>query len=109
MALRQIIGGGFQDLSGHSIGLGYMTFRLSSDAVVSGVQISSGILTRASLDAGGNISGTVMLWPNDQMIPSNTVYIVKVYTENGELCWQSQQTIPSGTGSFDIGSWVPVF
>lgn len=109
MALRQIIGGGFQDLSGNPIGLGYMTLRLSSDAVVSGIQISSGIITRASLDASGNISGTVLFWPNDQMVPSNTVYIVKVYNANGELCWQSQQTIPSGTGSFDIGSWVPVF
>jgi hypothetical protein len=108
MALRQIVGGQFQDFAGNPLASGYITFRLSTDGSVSGTQVSAGILTKATLDSNGSISGVVYLWPNDQLTPTNTVYVIKAYTMHGGLCWQSENVIPSGVGSFDIGTWIPI-
>jgi hypothetical protein len=109
MAIRQITGGNFQDAMGNPLNAGYVTFRLSTDGSASGTQVSAGIVTKAVLDSSGNISGNVYLWPNDQLVPATTVYIVKVFTASGELCWGSENVIPSGIGSFDIGTWIPLY
>jgi hypothetical protein len=112
MAIRQIIGGKFQDCSGSPLAAGYITFRLNTDAstaVSSGIQISAGILTKATLDSNGSISGTIYLWPNDQLFPTNTVYIIRAYTNSGELGWKSENVIPSGVGLFDLGQLVPLY
>lgn len=109
MAVRQIVGGAFQDAAGNPLNGGSVTFRLSTDAVASGTQVSAPILTSAVLDANGNISGTVNIWPNDQLNPTTTVYRIKVYTVTGLLAWQSENTIPSGAGTFDIGTLTPLF
>jgi hypothetical protein len=107
MAQRQIIGGGFQDALGNKLASGYITLRLNTDAVTgTGAQLAAGRLVRVSLDINGDISGTVLLWPNDQMTPTDTVYIVRVYSVKGQLAWSSEQVIPSGVGSYDITAWV---
>lgn len=106
MAKRQIIGGAFQDAAGNALALGNMTLRLNQDAFVSGTQISAGFVINIPLDSNGNISGTVSVWPNDQLTPA-TVYLVIVYNAAGEIAWSNQQVIPSGVGSFDIGTWIP--
>ena len=110
MAVRQIIGGQFQDRAGNPLNAGYITFQLSTDGSASSpnLQVSAGLIVRATLDSTGSISGTVNLWPNDQLTPT-TVYLVKVYTIAGESCWESENVIPSGVGSFDIGSWTPIY
>lgn len=109
MAQRQVIGGNFQDALGNPLNGGKITFRLTTDAVASGNQVVQGVLVSALLDSSGSISGTVLLWPNDQLSPSGTVYRIKVYTTAGEQAWESENAIPSGVGSFDIGTLVPLF
>lgn len=110
MAIRQITGGNFQAPDGNPLDAGYLTFQLSTDgsATSPNLQVSAGIVTRATLDSTGSISGTVYLWPNDQLLPT-TVYIVKAYTASGELCWKSENVIPSGVGSYDLGLWIPLY
>jgi hypothetical protein len=107
-----LTGGNFQDLSGNPLANGYLTFRLNTDAAILGnssnVQVSAGVITRVTLDSNGNVSGVVPVWPNDILTPSNTVYIVKAYSAAGELCWSSENVIPSG-GTFDIGTWIPSY
>ena len=109
MSVRQIVGGQFQSLAGNPLVAGYITFHLNIDASTGSQQVLAGIITKATLDSNGSISGTVYLWPNDQLTPTNTVYIVKVYTNAGELSWSSENVVPSGDGSFDIGLWVPLY
>ncbi|PWT75538.1 MAG: hypothetical protein C5B59_08650 [Bacteroidetes bacterium] len=108
MAIRQITGGAFQDASGKALAGGSITFRLSTDAVASDSQVSAPVLTKATLDSNGNISGTVNIWPNPQLTPA-TVYKISVYNAQGLLAWYSENSIPSGVGSFDIGTLTPLF
>lgn len=109
MAKRQIVGGNFQDSSGNPLNGGSVTFRLSTDAVATSTQIAASILTSAVLDANGNISGTVFIWPNDQLNPATTVYRITAYSAKGQQVWQSENVIPSGVGSFDIGTLIPLY
>lgn len=107
MAIRQITGGAFQDPMGNPLAAGSITLQLNTDAVTgTNAQLAAGRLVSATLGNSGSISGTVNVWPNDQLTPTTTVYIVRVYTSTGQLAWQSEQTIPSGVGSFDIGTWT---
>jgi hypothetical protein len=106
---RQITGGQFQDALGNPLAYGSVTFRLTSDANVSDSNIMAGILTTAMLGSNGSISGTVYLWPTDQLTPALTVYRIKAYTATGELAWQSENAIPSGAGAFDLGTLVPSY
>ena len=108
MAIRQIVGGNFQDSLGNPLNAGYVTFRLTTDGMASGTQVLAGIITKATLDSAGNISGTVSLWPNDQLLPTTTRYIIQAYTNAGELGWNSENVIPSGGGSFDLGTLIPL-
>ena len=106
MAKRQIYGGNFQDAAGNPLNGGMVTFRLTTDAQVVDSQIMAKIITKATLDSNGDVSGTVYLWPNDQLTPA-TVYRIQAKSASGELVWQSENCIPSGAGSFDLGSLVP--
>ena len=109
MAKRQISGGNFQDSLGNPLNGGSVTFRLSTDAVAVGTQVAAAILTTAVLDASGNISGTVSIWPNDQLTPVDTVYRIVAYTAHGPAVWKSENVIPSGIGAFDIGTLTPLY
>jgi hypothetical protein len=108
MALRQIINGNFQSPSGVPLAFGYVTFRLSTDAVTdTGQQVSSELLITVPLDVNGNVLGT-SLWPNDQLTPADTVYILRAYTAAGELVLEAGTgglaglVIPSGAGPFSL-------
>lgn len=108
MAVRQVIGGNFQDALGGSLDGGSVTFTLTTDAVASGVQVVAARMVTALLDEDGNIDGTVSIWPNDQLEPSDTVYRIKAYNFSGLQVWESENVIPSGSDSFDIGTLVPL-
>lgn len=106
---RQITGGNFQDPSGSPLNAGYVTFQLTTDGLISGNQISAGVIVKATLDSNGSISGLFYLWPNNLMSPSTTKYIVKAFSNSGELSFESENVVPSGAGSFDIGTWIPSY
>jgi hypothetical protein len=102
MAQRRIINGAWQDLSGKPLVSGYLTFRLNTDGQ-SGVQVVAGRLMTVPLDANGNISGTVLLWPNDQIVPAGTSYDVRAYSAAGQPVWRNPKfTLPSGVSSYSF-------
>jgi hypothetical protein len=104
MATRQIINGAWQDSLGNPLALGYLTFRLNTDGS-SGVQVAAGRLVTVPLDANGNISGTVSLWTNDSLTPTDTSYSVIAYTANGQPVWRNMKfLLPSGAGSYDFSA-----
>ena len=95
---QQLVILNFQDASGNPLALGSVTFRLSTDistATSGGVQIAAKRLVTVELDASGNCS--VLLWPNDTLVPSGSVYFVQAYTAQGQPAWTGQITVTSGT------------
>jgi len=114
---RQIINGGFQDSSGNPLSLGKLRLRLNTDAQATGAtgprQVCAGIILNASLDSNGNVAGQTgagpQIWPNDQLDPTDTVYIAIAYAASGVQGWKSENVIPSGTGPFDLNTWVPIY
>lgn len=105
----QITGGGFQDAEGNPLAGGSLVFQLSQDSSVNnGTEIAAGIKISVLLDSGGNVSGTVNIWPNDVISPANTFYNVTAYTANGQLVWgPNSQQVLSSPSPFNIGAWVP--
>jgi hypothetical protein len=104
MAQRQITGT-WQLANGAPLALGYLKIRLNTDAAVLGIggdQVTAGTIVTVALDVNGSIAGTVLLWPNDQLTPINTVYIIQAYSASGQKCWYSEVSIPSGAGSFSL-------
>jgi hypothetical protein len=83
----------FQDPSGQPIAGGTLTIRLNTDAVALGgdLQIAANRLTTVTLDSTG--SATVDLWPNAQLSPPGSVYLIQVYTVEGQLVWNEQMTV----------------
>jgi hypothetical protein len=107
-----IYGGAFQDASGNTLANGYLTMQLSHDEQesVDPGQVVSGLSLRVPLDANGNIVGTVYVWPNDQLDPSNSYYIVNAYRRDGTLAWGAPQfvSVPSSPSPYNVGNWIPV-
>lgn len=96
MASQQIVVLSFQDVLGNPLSNGSVTFRLNTDAsaaVSGGPQISAGRLVTAILDVNGSCS--VLLWPNDQLYPSGTVYFVRAYTATGVPAWSGEISVSS--------------
>lgn len=100
-------GGGFQDVLGEPLADGYLIFELSKPTNVNGIYICNGVKIKIMLDSNGNVAGTQSLWGNDAMTPSDSYYRVTAYTASGQPAWgpNNQQVI--GSGTFDIGTWVP--
>jgi len=95
MAKILISGGNFQAPDGVPLSGGYVTFRLNTDAVVEGSQVSAGRIVTFPLDANGNLSG--LIWPNDLMTPNDTVYFAQAFTAQGHKVWEQQLFITSGS------------
>ena len=92
---RQVIGGAFQDAAGNPLAGGYLFWKLNTDAVTSGnQQVVAGRTAVVPLDANGDVSGAVTIWPNSQLTPTNTVYFVTAYSAAGQVAWKRQVTIP---------------
>jgi hypothetical protein len=107
---NQIVGGAFQDFEGSVLANGYLTMQLSHDAQesVGPGQVVAGYPRHVPLDANGNIAGTVLVWPNDQLDPANTFYIINAFRHDGVLAWGPQfQTVSSSPSPFNVGVWVP--
>ena len=106
----QIIGGAFQDSEGNVLVNGYLKLHLSQDASVSGVgNICSGVEITIQLDASGNAvaSPPQYIWGNDNLLPINTYYRVTGYTASGQPAWGPNNQQIEGSGTFDLGTWVP--
>lgn len=108
---NQITGGAFQDFTGSVLANGYLTMQLSHDEqeTFDPGNIVSGYPLRVGLDANGNIAGSIFLWPNDQLNPAGSYYIVSAFRSDGTQAWSSPQfqTVTSAPSPFNVGTWVP--
>jgi hypothetical protein len=102
----QITGGGFQDITGNPLAEGYLIFELSTDTTVGGIYICSGVTIRIQLDADGNVAAGQHIWGNDAMSPES-YYRVTGFTAQGQPSWGPNNQSVTGSGTFDIGTWVP--
>ena len=97
----------FTDSEGNPIANGYLIIRINTDAQVPVLllQLVAGRTVQIPLDNNGNItgSGTTFLYPNSELSPDDTVYIVSVYTANGQLVSDDTIVVTSG-GEFGFAS-----
>ncbi|SRR6266851_6179781 len=102
MAQRRIIQGFFQDALGNPLAFGFLNIRLNTDATTGSTQVSAGIITRVPLDAVGNVSGIVVLWPNDQLSPAKTVYVLSAYDFRNQLVWKGELTLATAAAPYPL-------
>jgi hypothetical protein len=81
----------FQDPAGNPLADGQLSIRLNTDASTTDRQIVASRWVDTTLNSDG--SATVALWPNGELSPSGTVYLVRVYTARGQLAWDKQLTV----------------
>lgn len=74
----------FTDSSGNPLVSGYITVRLNTDGMASASQLSA-IACTIQLDNTGHIVGSPTFWPNAQIQPSGTYYIVRAFAQDGQL------------------------
>ena len=73
----------FQLPNGAPVANGSITVRLNTDGMVSGDSINTKFAPIA-LDSNGVIAGSPVFWPNSEISPIGTYYIVIVYTAAGQ-------------------------
>ena len=105
----QLVGGHFQDSQGNLLSDGYLKMVLNNDESVNDFQICAGITITVPLDAFGDVvsSPGIFVWGNDVMLPINSYYTVTGYTSEGQIAFGPNNQQIEGTGTFDLGTWVP--
>lgn len=71
--------------AGQPLSFGYILIALSSDAFSPGGQVSQRRIVKIPLDVNGEIIGSDLFWSNYDLLPVNTYYILRAYTEEGQL------------------------
>lgn len=97
----------FTDSEGQPIANGFLSIRINEDAQVPvlNLQLAAGRAVQLPLDNNGEItgSGTTFLYPNSELSPDDSVYIVSVYTADGQLVSDDVVVVTSGgTGGFGV-------
>jgi hypothetical protein len=112
MAKTQLTGGAFQDAEGNVLANGYILMQVNQDEQINGTngQLCAGVQIKILLDSNGNVSQSPAqsVWPNDQLTPSGSWYIVYVYSAAGQLVWGPWYvTVPTNGGTYNVSNWVP--
>jgi hypothetical protein len=84
----------FQAPNGVPLAGGTVVIRLNQDAsigAINGPQVSANRTTVTTLNSLG--SATISVWPNDQLFPSGSIYIVRAYSVLGQLVWSEQMAV----------------
>jgi hypothetical protein len=96
----------FTDSEGQPIANGFLSIRINEDAQVPVLllQLVAGRAVQIPLDEDGNItgSGVTFLYPNSELSPDDTVYLLSVYSALGQLVSDDVVIVTSG-GSFGFG------
>jgi len=74
----------FQNADGTPVANGTLQIRLNVNGSVNDTQIQTNFST-VSLDSSGNILGSPTFWPNVDINPTGTYYILSVYSQLGQL------------------------
>jgi len=75
----------FTDAEGNELANGFLLVNISTDSQTPNGQLGAYSKVRVQLDGSGNVSGTPLFWPNVSLLPANTVYLLRAYTEEGQL------------------------
>ena len=103
-SIDQIAGGNFQDSSGNLL-TGTISFTPSSPAqTLNDGQFVPDITITYPIVAG-NVPQSP-LWGNDQLTPTGTYYIVKIYNSNGAMVRGPENWAIIGTSPIDLGTIV---
>lgn len=75
----------FTDAGGNPLSDGYVLLKLNTDAQANSfLQICAAATVRIDLDDNGTIMGSPTFWPNANLLPLGTVYLLSSYTEEGQ-------------------------
>jgi hypothetical protein len=74
----------FQDLDGTPLAFGNAVVRISEDVTASSGQICAGMSLSVPLDNTGTMSYVPQVWPNAQLAPTDSTYILEAYTAAGQ-------------------------
>jgi hypothetical protein len=99
----------FQDAQGNCLANGQLTLDLSQPAkVTSGGGQVAPLRVSVTLDANGKIPAGTLIWGNDQLTPSGTTYLIRVYNSNGLLASSIGTVIIQGASPVDLSQLTPV-
>jgi hypothetical protein len=73
----------FQLANGAPVVSGFLRIRLNQPGSVSDAQINT-IFTEITLNTEGVIEGSPTFWPNSEISPSSTYYILQVFSSTGQ-------------------------
>lgn len=75
----------FEDSDGNPISFGRVLVNLSKDVQTpTPEQIAATFTAVINLDVNGMVLGNPEVWPNSELVPSDSVYIYSVYSELGQ-------------------------
>lgn len=99
----------FQNSSGIVLASGTIVMRLSQDAMITsgGGQVAPTTRTVIQLDVNGLVPAGTLIWANDQLTPTTTFYISRVYDSNGNLVYGPENWVLAGTSPIDVSQLVP--
>lgn len=75
----------FTDPAGNPLSNGYVQIYIIDDAQSSTGLLCRGMTLQVSLDGNGVMVSVPQVWPNDELEPDGTYYVLKTYTSVGEL------------------------
>lgn len=90
----------FQLANGDPLANGYLLLNLSKDVSTGTGQLSGKVKVKIQLDSNGEITGTPYpeFYPNITLTPSDSYYIVSIYTSEGERVAGPLSYIVGNTG-----------
>lgn len=106
--------GGFTDFEGNPLASGYLLLQLSHDESysVGPNQVVGGLKLQINLDANGNIpvSPATLVYSNDVLTPSGSVYYVRAFKADGTEAWASPQiwNLAASPNPLDVGTIAPL-
>lgn len=64
--------------------LGWIILHLNKDCLSPTGQVGSKPKIKINLDVNGQLDGAPLFWPNSELMPNDSVYILSVYTSVGQ-------------------------
>ena len=106
-ATIELTGGGFTDALGNVLANGKLTLGLSAESARVGNAFITTTEVTINLDGDGNVIAGQYVYGNDAITPDGTLYRVTAFTPQGQAVWGPNNQRLTGSGTFDLGQWIP--
>jgi hypothetical protein len=83
----------FNYTNGQPLSFGSLEMYINTDGQASQLQICAGVKVTVPLDVNGVVVGSPVFWPNADISPPNSMYVINVYSQEGQLVSTIFQTI----------------